>query len=386
MGKRQFGSIRTLPSDRYQARYQDSYGYRHVRTFTTKADANAWLSSEQTDRRRGLWVDPSAGDITFGEYAPTWLDQRFDLRPRTLELYEGLLRLHLMPTFEKIPLGDLSPAVIRNWHARLHRADRPSPNTVAKAYRLLKTILGTAVVDELIPRNPCLIKGASVERTAERTPATINEVYALAGAIDDRYRVLILLAAFTGLRWGELIALTRKHIDLESATVRVVEQYVELKDGSRVLGPPKSEAGVRTVAVPPHIIEELGSHIDRYGNTGKEGLVFPSPDGQPLRRSNFYRRIYQPAAKKAGLPTGFRFHDLRHTGNTLAASTGASTRELMARLGHASPRAALIYQHATASRDQLIAQSISDMVGTRSGPKGSGVPAAEDRKTTIEGD
>jgi integrase len=270
-----------------------------------------------------------------------------------------------MPTFESIPLGDLTPAVIRGWHADLHQAGRPSPNTVAKAYRLLKTILETAVVDELIPRNPCLIKGASVERPAERVPATIDQVYALADTIDDRYRVLILFAAFTGLRWGELIALTRERFDLEAATVRVVEQYVELKDGSRVLGPPKSAAGVRTVAIPPHIIDDIKDHIDRYANDGPDGLVFPSPEGEPLRRSNFYRRIYQAAAKKAGLPEGFRFHDLRHTGNTLAASTGASTRELMARLGHASPRAALIYQHASASRDQLIAESISEMVRNR---------------------
>jgi integrase len=271
-----------------------------------------------------------------------------------------------MPTLEKIALGDLTPTEVRSWHARLHHAGRPSPNTVAKAYRLLKTILETAVVDGVLPRNPCLIKGASVERSAERTPATVDEIYALADAIDDHYRALILLASFTGLRWGELIALIQKRFDLDAGTVRVVEQYVELKDGSRVLGPPKSEAGVRTVAIPPHIIGDIRSHIVRYAQPGPEGLVFPSPDGHPLRRSNFYRRIYQPAARAAGLPAGFRFHDLRHTGNTLAASTGASTRELMSRLGHASPRAALIYQHATASRDHLIAQSISEMVGSRS--------------------
>jgi integrase len=287
-----------------------------------------------------------------------------------VELYEGLLRLHLLPTFEYVKLSDLTTAQIRSWHAQLHRAGRPSPNTVAKAYRLLKTILGTPVVDELIPKNPCLIKGASVERPAERIPATIEQVYSLADAIDGRYRVLILFAAFTGLRWGELIALTRQRIDFEATTVRVVEQYVELKDGSRVLGPPKSDAGVRTVAIPPHIIDELKDHLERFSEAGPVGLVFPSPEGEPLRRSNFYRRIYRPAAQSARLPPGFTFHDLRHTGNTLAASTGASTRELMARLGHASPRAALIYQHATASRDQLIAKSISEMVLGRSGDEG----------------
>jgi integrase len=169
--------------------------------------------------------------------------------------------------------------------------------------------------------------------------------------------------------------------------VRAVEQYVEFKNGTRMLGPPTSEAGVRTVAIPRHIIEDLSTHIDRYGDAGPEGLVFPSPDGEPLRWSNFYRRIYQRAAKVAGLPDGFRFHNLRHTGNTLAASTGASTRELMARLGHASPRAALIYQHATASRDQLIAQSTSDMIRARSAgsdTKGPDGPPAANIEHTVD--
>jgi integrase len=233
---------------------------------------------------------------------------------------------------------------------------------VAKAYRLLKTILETAVSDGLIVRNPCTIKGAAVERAAERTPATLEQVSALIDSVDPRYRGLVLMAAFTGLRWGELIALTRKRIDLSACTVRVVEQFVELADGTRVLGPPKTAAGVRTVAIPPHIVDELTRHIEKFSLPGPDGLLFPSPDGDPLRRSNFQRRIFRPAVAAAGIPIGFTFHDLRHTGNTLAASTGASTRELMSRLGHSSPRAALIYQHATVERDQTIASAISRLV------------------------
>lgn len=305
------------------------------------------------------------------EYATTWLEHRFDLRPRTVELYEGLLRLHLLPLLGSTKLGDLTTPGLRAWHARMLRSGTLSPNSVAKAYRLLKTILETAVTDGIIVRNPCVIKGAAVERPAERIPATLEQVSVLAGAVDQRYRVLVLMATFTGLRWGELIALTRKRIDVAAPTVRGVEQYVELIDGSRLLGPPKTAAGVRTVAIPPHIVDELKLHLATVALPGPDGLVFPSPDGNPLRRSNFQRRVFQPAVSAAGLSAGFRFHDLRHTGDTLAASTGASTRELMARLGHSSPRAALIYKHATAERDQTIANAISRLV-TKAGSEKEG--------------
>jgi integrase len=363
VGKQQFGAIRELPSGRYQARYHDPFGVRHAETFDTKADAGTWLSVQQTDLLRGQWVDPRAGEITFEKYATTWLEQRWNLRPRTQEMYESFLRVHLIPQLGKVELGQLTTPAIRAWHAELLRRGRPGKTTVAKLYRLLKTILSTAVEDNLILRNPCVIKGAAVERTPERTPATLEQVRALVEAVDERYRAMFLVATFAGLRWGEIIALTRQRIDVEHGTVRVVEQFVEMKNGTRLLGPPKSAAGVRTVAIPPHILGDIEHHLASMTGPRSDDLVFHSPDGEPMRRSNFNRRIFRPAAAAAGLPATFRFHDLRHTGSTLAASTGASTRELMARMGHASPRAALIYQHATVERDHAIADAISKLVG-----------------------
>jgi integrase len=277
-------------------------------------------------------------------------------------MYESALRLHILPPLGHLELGELTTFGMRGWHSELARKKRLGANSVAKNYRLLRSILETAVEDDLIVRNPCRIKSAAVERTKERTPASIAEVHALAAAIDERYRAMVLMAAFVGLRWGELIALTRRRINIELGTVHVSEQFIELKDGTRQLGPPKTEAGVRTIAVPPHIIPQLERHVMSFALAGSDGLVFPSPDGEPLRRSNFNRRIFRPAAETAGLGEGFRFHDLRHTGNTLAASTGASTRELMARMGHSSMRAALIYQHATVERDHAIADAISQLV------------------------
>ena len=140
--------------------------------------------------------------------------------------------------------------------------------------------------------------------------------------------------------------------------MRVSRQVQELGDGRLITGPPKTDAGRRTVAIPPHVVPEIKTHLAEWVGADAVALVFSSPDGSGLRRSNFNRRVWQPACRAAGL-SGLRFHDLRHTGNTLAASTGASTKELMSRMGHASARAALMYQHATSERDHVLADALS---------------------------
>jgi integrase len=160
-----------------------------------------------------------------------------------------------------------------------------------------------------------------------------------------------------------MLALTRERLDLVGGRVRVVEQYTQLKDGTNVLGPPKSAAGVRTIAIPAVLIPELERQLDTLADPGKDGLVFPGRDGQPLRRSSWYT-AWSRAMRQVGIE-GMRPHDLRHTGNTLAAMTGASTKELMARFGQSTPRAALIYQHATENRDREIADALSDLVKSK---------------------
>jgi integrase len=248
------------------------------------------------------------------------------------------------------------------------KAGRLSPATVAKIYRLLHAILETAVADELVIRNPCVLKGASVDQSSERPVASVAEVLALADAVASRYRALILTATMTGLRLGELVALRRQHVDLLHLEIIVTEQLHELSDGRQIFGPPKTAAGQRTVAVPPPIVAELEAHLAQFSEPGADGFVFTAPGGGAIRRSNFRNRVWLPAVRATGLEH-LRFHDLRHTGNTLAAATGASTRELMARMGHASPRAALIYQHATRERDQAIAAALGQLLNAAS-PQG----------------
>ena len=269
------------------------------------------------------------------------------------------MRQHVLPTFGHRPIGSIREPGVRAWrHALL--ASGVSAVTVAKAYRLLKAILNTAVDDGMIRRNPCRIVGAGQERSPERPVLTVEQVFDLAAAIGERYQALVLLATFASLRWGELAGLARRHVDLQACTVRVVCSLTETDNGVLVLGPPKSAAGRRTVQLPPLVIPGLRQHLDQYALPGTDGLVFAGPNGALLRRSNFRRRIFLPALARADLPE-IHFHDLRHTGNVLTASAGASLRELMARMGHASARAALVYLHDTDDRQRTIAASVSDL-------------------------
>jgi integrase len=344
----------------YDVRLRAPDGRAYKRTFTTKRDAETWQAQEKADRSRGAWVDPRAGQITLETYAWRWLADRPNLRIRTVELYEGELRLHILPVLGEVDLADLSPARIRRWHADMIRAGKPSRITVAKCYRLLKTILSTAVDDGLIVRNPCRIKNAGVERSPERPVATIEQVFALVDAIGVKYRAVVLLATFAGLRAGELMGLTRRSLDLQAGTVRVDSQLQELAGGAFHRAPPKTDAGVRTLALPRFVLPELEKHLAEWVGPEPDALLFTGCEGGPLRRAVLWRH-WREAVTAVGVEH-LRLHDLRHTGNTFAAATGASTKELMARMGHASPQAALRYQHATAQRDAAIAGALDKMV------------------------
>jgi integrase len=365
--KRDFGAVRQLPSGRWQAKYRHPRSNRFITapsTFASRRDADRWMASTQVDLQRGSWIDPSWGALSLEEYATSWVEQRI-LRPRSAELYRGLLKLHILPALGEIDLRDLSPRDVRTWHAQLTKADHPGLPTVAKAYRLLRTICETAVSDEMIVRNPCRLKGASSEHAAERPVATVAQVQQIYEAIDDRFKAMVLMAAWCSLRLGEVLALTRADIDLNVGTVRINKAESQLEHGERIIGPPKTRSGVRTVAIPPHVIPLLVEHLRLFSEPGRNGLVFVGVKGGPLRRVSFY-----PAWIRATKATGLdhlRFHDLRHTGATLAAATGASTKELMTRLGHASAAAALRYQHATVDRDQAIARALSGLVAPQDG-------------------
>ncbi len=386
--KRRFGRVRRLPSGRWQARYAGPDGIDRPadQTFAGKTDAEVWLTLKEAEIRSGDWVNPADGQVSLADYARIWIDERPDLRPKTVLLYRYLLRKHIAPVLGQVAIVDLQPGQVRRWRKQLLNGG-VSEVTLAKAYRLLKAVLNTALDDGAIRRNPCRIKGAGQEKSAERPTLTIPQVYALADAVEHRYRALILLAMFTSLRWGELVTLRRCDINLDARTVRVVRQFTEVNGSGLIAGPPKSAAGKRVVAIPDVITQVIQWHLSCFAEDGGEGLIFTSPEGRPLHHSNFRRRVWLPALSAAGL-AGIHFHDLRHTGNTLAASAGATLRELMDRMGHDSQRAAMIYLHGSDARQHEIAGSLSKLARdelNRSGEhpepgKRSGTQRARNRK------
>jgi len=332
-GRRTSGAVDRLPSGRWRARFTTPDGRRMTATRATKTEADSWLAMQTTDVGRGTWVDPRRGRTTLGEYATQWLAQRTDLRPRTKEDYGDILRVHLIPKLGERPLGKLSPADVRAWYAGISAVH---PGRARKVYRLLRAILNTAVADEIIVRNPCRVRGAGQDRSAERPVATVAEVTALADVVEPRWRALILMAAWCGLRRGELLALRRKDIDMPHGIVTVERSVQHLRGGEVVLGPPKTAAGRRRVVMPPHVLPEVERHLETWVKAGPEALVFTSKVGD-LLHPYMVQRAWEAARRAAGVEH-LRFHDLRHTGNTLAAATGASTKELMARTGTPAPR------------------------------------------------
>lgn len=352
---RPFGNIRKLPSGRYQARY-----YRLGKqvpadtTFATKADARAWLATMETDLLGGRHVDPSSGREHFGVFAERWLTAR-DLRPRTRDTYASQLA-HILDEFETVELRKITPAAVRAWHGRLSQSGLHA-NTVAKVYRLFRTMLDTAVDDGLLRTNPVHIKGAAVERSVERPILDWDDVRRIADAIEPRFRALAWVGATSGLRYGELTGLTRRHVDLEDRTLRVDQALAFVRGEGPTLGPPKSSAAHRTVVVPGGIAEMLAAHLDEYVDEDRDALVFTSVKGSPLL-NRYFAPYWKRALREAGLDETIRFHDLRHLAGTSAATAGASLREIMSRMGHSSADASLRYLKASERRDGEIADAI----------------------------
>jgi integrase len=367
MTKRQFGTIRKPPSGRWQVRYRTESGRRvtATETFRTRGDASRWLAKAEAEQGRG-WIDPRAGEVLLADYATQWIDGRANLSPRTREIYEHQLRSHVLPRVAEgvRPLGEqrldrLTPELVRAWYAALVRTHGRS--VAAKAYVRLRQVLGQAVDDERIARNPCRIDGGGMEHHPEQRTVTIAQLDGLADAVDGRYRALVLCAGLGGIREGELFALRRSDVDLEGGLIRVRRKRLRLASGQVIEGQPKSRAGVRDVVLPVQAVDELREHLECWARPEPEAYVFTSPEGMPLERNNFRTRVWLPATAMLGLD-GLKFHELRHTAGTLAAQTGATTKELMARLGHSSTRAAMIYQHTSAERDRRIAERLGAMV------------------------
>jgi integrase len=351
------GAVRRLPSGSYQARYRGPDGLMRAAgmTWRTKLEATMWLEAQARDADMGNWQPPAekAATANLNGYAEQWLQTR-DLKPRTRADYRKLLDLAILPALGDVPLERLSPTSVRAWYASL---DPTKPTWRAHAYSLLRTICATAVTDDLMETSPCRVRGAGSTKKKHMTKvASLGELEVIVGAIPERYRAMVLLAAWCGLRFGELTELRRGDLDLEDGLL-YVNRGVVRAGGRVIVGDPKSEAGKRRVTIPPHLLPMLEDHLRKHTGLGATTLLFPARHGGHMAPSALYT-VWYPAREKAGRPD-LRFHDLRHTGATLAAATGATLADLMGRLGHSTPAAALRYQHVAEDRDRAIAEALS---------------------------
>lgn len=339
--RRSFGKIVKMRSGRFQASYINPQGQREYAsdTFIRRLDAEVWLSRVEADISRGVWIGQEAAHIVFADYAKEYL-QRPTIKDRWREMCTINLRLH-MADLAPLTLTEITSRRVRQWHEKVSQSPKHGKTVVAQSYRFLRAVMNQAVRDELIIKNPCNIPGAGSDKAPERLIATPQQVTKLMEAILPRYRAPLLIAAWCSLRRGEIVNLKVSDVDIEGGELHVDDA--------------KSEAGVRTVAVPSNVVPYL-LEAQQWSDAK---WFFTSPRGGQMKANTFYAAFVR-TREELGLDH-LTIHDLRHTGNTLAASVGATTKDLMRRLGHASDAAARRYLHTVGGRDAEIAKALAEL-------------------------
>ena len=361
-------------------------------TFSNPIRAQGWLAQELTLIELGQWTPPAqrrekaeVASTTFDEFAREWIEKRLvkgrPLKDRTREHYLDLHERWFAPLHDRT-LASITRRDIDRWYHGLPDA----PTMRSHAYSLLKSIFRTAVARGLVQESPVAVEGATARATPKDiTLLTVAQVQALADAMPPRHRLLVLLAAWCGLRFGELTALRRRDLDLVEGTV-TVEQAAVTVAGQRVITTPKSAAGRRTVYLPPHLIEDARRHLAVFTGTDADALVFPGNDDLPLTPGQVYghaprfnRRTgkqvhpgngFYRARSEIGRPD-FRFHDLRHFAATMAAISGATAKELMQFAGHSDLHVAMRYQEAVHDRKKDLAQRMTNLATAVAPPHGT---------------
>lgn len=378
--RRAFGGLRKLPSKRWQAYYTGPDGRRHLgwTTYLARGDGESWLRDEELLIDQHRWTPPAqrspvavVSPMTLDEYAAGALKRRQTrarkpLRRTTADLYERLMRLAISPQLGHVPLVEITPARVVRWFDSLPAKNRTQNGN---AYLLLKSLMIEAEADGLIDQQPCRIKGAG-KPAPKRQGISLNVgqlgVYTAAG---DRHALPLLLAAWCALRSGEVRALRTSDVSEDGSWLRVEQTVARVsrnEGGGREwhFGPPKTDAGRRAVAVPPHLAPMLAAWLAerKAGTRGKSAILFPAGDGVSPLSEDVLRTAHKRAAAAAGVPE-MTVHDLRRTGATLAGQTGATIKELMRMLGHTTPGVAMIYQTADDARAMELARKMGELAG-----------------------
>lgn len=308
-------------------RWRNPAGAQRKRSFPRKFEANRYRVEIERSLGTGGYIDPAMSRVTVGEWSTTWLAQ-IQVKPSTATRYEGLLRVHILPTWQRVPLQAVTHVEVGRWVAVL--VDKGlAPSTVRQTHRVLSLLLSLAVKDNRIARNPAAGVGLPRVSAKQKRFLTHEQVSSLADAAgQDGLAIRVL--AYTGLRFGELAALRVRHVDLVQRRLQVAESVTEVR-GQAVFGSPKTHAA-RSVAVPLFILDQIAARLE---GQPADVFVFPAPRGGVLRLRNWRRQVFDPATRAAGLD-GITPHDLRHTAASLAIAAGANIKALQRMLGHRS--------------------------------------------------
>lgn len=358
--KRRWGSVELQPSGMFRARPR---GHRtnqrlKARMFSTYEEADEWLAEVRVALAKGTLIDARAGKIPLREFFETFL-QCNDLEESTILDYRCRFRTRIDGSLGHRPLNEITVEEIKGWWVALKKTHPTTRSSNAKAYRLLQTLCNDAVDSELIARSPCRIKGAGREHPKERPVVTLELAAALADAMPAHMRVVVSLGIWSQLRLGEILGLRRCDIDLDAAEIHVRQAAKHLTTGAIRFGTPKEESR-RTLVMPEPLRQDLAEHLERFVKDGPYSLLVTGAKGGPLR-PQVLGPAFRTALEGVGLPKGTHIHDLRHSGATLYAQSGATLKETMSQLGHRSQRAALIYQHAVPQRARINAAAMSEL-------------------------
>jgi integrase len=357
---------------RWDVRYRDPEKKDRTRTFQRKADAQKFSNVVEADITRGDWLDPQLGRETFGQWASRWVPAIVGLTPKTRESYESILRHHLLPRFEDVPVNRIDHPTIVALIAEL-TSSGAGAGTVRNIRDVLRLVLELARRSGAIKTNPVEGVKAPKKPLAQMVFLNADQIMTLAdevthppikkGGGEHRRRtypergLYVHFAGFSGLRSGEIVALRTEAVDPLHDRVHVVASATEAY-GKLLFGPPKTYRR-RTVPLPQSLVAELIEHV---ANKASSDFVFTSSRGGPLRHSNFRARHYKPAVIRAGLPEATRFHDLRHSYAAMLIAEGAHPRAIMERLGHSTIQVTLgTYGHLFPSLEASLTKALDDV-------------------------
>lgn len=324
------------PAGLWQVLYRDETQRQRGQSFGSEAEAKRFRSKVETQLAEQDFIDPSNGQILFGDWLKLW--ERSRVVSRTTAYAEAsIVRTHVRPAFESTRLRSITKMRVQGWVAELDR--KLAPATVSKAYRVLQLVLDAAVDEGLIRSSPC--RGVSLPRADvdERVFLTVEQVGRLIAAINARYRPLIVMGYLTGMRWSELAGLRVKRLDMLRGRLDVAEVAQEA-GGKVTFGPPKTKASRRVITLPAEAVEVLAQHLAAGKKPpGRDDLVFRSPRGHQLSRTTFRTRVWIPAVAAGGLGgIGPTFHSLRHSHAASLIADGHPMEAVKRRLGHSSIR------------------------------------------------